>query len=241
MLALVGPNGSGKSTLLKLLSGALSPAAGSVRLDEVPIHSLSPRARARQIAVVAQELEALPSFTVEAMAGMGRSPYIGLFGSMGASDRRAVDRALVDAGAAPLRNRRFDELSGGEQQRATIAMALAQETPYLLLDEPTVHMDLTHQHSLLTLLRRMRAERGISVLAVMHDLNLAALFFDRIAVMQAGRLVAHGRAAQVMTDAVLRPVFGTVLTWIDHPEAGVPQVLLTGVEQPDGSRIAGKS
>jgi iron complex transport system ATP-binding protein len=226
MLALAGPNGSGKTTLLKLMTGSQVPAEGEVRLDGRPLSRLSSRQRAQRIAVVPQHVNPLLAFHVEALVGMGRTPHSGFFGTQTAADRRAVGEALLATDAAHLAARRFSDLSGGEQQRVVLAMALAQQTQYLLLDEPTVHLDLHHQHELLELLRRLHATRRLGILAVMHDLNLASLYFDRLAVLSEGRLIAHGPAA----DTLLRPevisVFRAPLTVISHPQAGVPQLLL---------------
>lgn len=226
MLALAGPNGSGKTTLLKLLTGVRAPQSGDVSLDGRPVSQFAPRELARQVAVVPQRVESSLMFTVRQMVGMGRTPYIGLLGPPKRSDREAVDSALEVTELRSLADRRFTELSGGEQQRVALAMALAQETRFLLLDEPTVHLDLHHQHELLELLRQLHRNRGIGVIAVMHDLNLAALYFDRLAVMERGRLVADGATGETMTRPEVLSVFRAPLSVVRHPEADVPQVLL---------------
>lgn len=225
-VALVGPNGSGKTTLLKMLSGAYRSELGSVFLDGTSLVRMKPRAIATRIAVVSQHVDPGLAFRVEELVMMGRIPYTGWLGSPGAGDRDMVQQALAAAELRPLAGRRFDELSGGEQQRVVLAMALAQGADYLLLDEPTVHLDLHHQYALLELLRRLNAERGIAILAVMHDLNLAALYFDRLAVLQDGHLLADGPAGEVLARPETLAVFQAPLRVISHPQTGLPQVLL---------------
>lgn len=226
MLALAGPNGSGKTTVLKLLAGDLRSQTGQVMLDGVDLRHQSPRARARRIAVVPQHVDPALGFPVRAVVAMGRSPYTGWFGTIGDGDRSAITRALEDTDVLSLADRPFNTLSGGEQQRVSLAMALAQDTSYLLLDEPTVHLDLQHQHQLLELLRHLQQQRGLGVVAVMHDLNLAALYFDTVTVLQHGRVVAAGQTGDVLRDPNALAVFGAPLRLIDHPDNGVPQLLL---------------
>lgn len=225
-LALAGPNGSGKSTLVRLLSGAAEPSRGRAELDGVHLRDMNSRARARRIAVVAQHVEPNLAFTVRELVAMGRIPYVGLLSGRQSSDRAAVERAMFETETSQLAGRRFNELSGGEQQRVMLAVGLAQETDFLLLDEPTVHLDLHHQHELLQLLLDLNRERGIGIIAVLHDLNLASLFFERVALLSAGRLVADGSSSDVLREEVLQPVFQAPLRVIAHPETGLPQVLL---------------
>jgi iron complex transport system ATP-binding protein len=187
---------------------------------------LSPRQRARSIAVVPQNVNGSLAFRVEDLVAMGRTPYAGLFGVRSTEDTRAVREALVATDTHDLAGRRFSELSGGEQQRVVLAMALAQETPYLLLDEPTIHLDLHHQHELLELLHRLRVERGLGILAVMHDLNLASLYFDRLAILSEGRLAAEGAPRDVLLRPEVLSVFQAPLAIVSHPQSGVPQLLL---------------
>lgn len=225
-VALVGPNGSGKSTLVRLLSGVARPCSGQASIDDTSLRSLRPRTLARRIAVVAQHLTPNLTFTVRQLVSMGRTPHIGLFSAQQQSDLLAVDRAMQDTDTLRLAERRFDELSGGEQQRVMLAVGLAQETDFLLLDEPTVHLDLQHQHDLLRLLMDLNGERNIGIVAVLHDLNLAALFFQRVAILSGGRLVGDGAPAEVVTQDVLQPVFQAPMRVIAHPVTGLPQVLL---------------
>jgi iron complex transport system ATP-binding protein len=226
MVALAGPNGSGKTTLLKILSGVRAPAGGSVTLDGVPLAQLGRRKVAQRVAVVSQHLDPKLMFSVESLVSMGRTPYQGLLGSTTQSDKAAIDDALQAAELTLLRHRRFGELSGGEQQRVMLAMALAQQADYLLLDEPTVHLDLHHQHELLELLRALHEHRRLGILAVMHDLNLAALYFEGMGLMQEGRLVADGPSADLLRRGDCLSIFQAPLKMVNHPEMGVPQVLL---------------
>jgi iron complex transport system ATP-binding protein len=181
---------------------------------------------AQRIAVVAQHVQPTLTFTVRQLVAMGRTPYIGLFSGASSADAEAVERALHETESLQLADRPFNELSGGEQQRVMLAVGLAQETDYLLLDEPTVHLDLHHQHDLLRLLVELNRRRSVGIVAVLHDLNLAALYFDRIAVLAAGRLAADGPPREVMSEEVLGPVFHAPLRVIQHPTRGLPQVLL---------------
>lgn len=226
MLALAGPNGSGKTTLLKLLSGILRPDVGTVTLNGIDIRRIPERQRARSVAVVPQQVEPRLAFTVEDVVTMGRTAYAHLFRPLTPSDRRAVREAMGATGLQHFAERSFNNLSGGEQQRVALAMALAQEAEFLLLDEPTVHLDLHHQHELLELLIRLHRERRIGVLAVMHDLNLSALYFERLAVMQSGSLVADGTPDNILGDDGHLAIFGTSLARTTHPQTGAVQVVL---------------
>jgi iron complex transport system ATP-binding protein len=211
LLALVGPNGSGKTTLIRILSGTLTPESGSVSFDGKPLADWRRVELARRVAVLPQHLELPAGFRVAELVAMGRTPHASrLFGST-ADDEAAVQRALTDADALPLAGRPGHELSGGERQRVLVAMALAQEPELLLLDEPTLHLDLSHQVALLQAIRRLRVRRGLTVLAVLHDLNLAAAFAPRVAVLDAGRIVADGPPQRVLTPELARRVFGVAL------------------------------
>lgn len=208
MVALLGANGSGKTTLLRLLSGALPADRGMVEVAGRPVAAWTRAALARRVAVLPQQLDLPDGFRAAELVEMGRAPHARrLFGST-ADDERAITRALADADALDLADRHPHELSGGERQRVLVAMALAQEPELLLLDEPTLHMDLAHQVALLRAMRRLQAERGLTVLAVLHDLNLAAAFAPRVVVLHAGRVAADGDPADVLTPDLVAGVFG---------------------------------
>jgi len=222
-VALVGPNGSGKTTLLRTLAGTLRPRSGKVELDGRPLDAFDPRSRARRIAVVPQMFATPFAFTAREVVALGRTPYVDAFGRPSAADRAAVERALALTGCTELAARPLSQLSGGERQRVLVAMALAQEGSVLLLDEPTVHLDPHHQRSTVELVGRLARDSGAVVLAVLHDLNLASALADRVVVMDAGRVVADGRPAEVLTAATVRAVFGEGLEV--GARDGVPFVL----------------
>jgi iron complex transport system ATP-binding protein len=225
-LALAGPNGSGKTTLLKLLSGIARPTRGRIDLASMDLRAYSARARARRIAVVSQHVNPALAFSVRHLVSLGRTAHVSTFGTLSRRDREAVERALIATETQQLAPRRFAELSGGERQRVALATALAQETDFLLLDEPTVHMDLHHQRELLETLLRQRQERGVAVVAVMHDLNLAALYFDRLVLLHEGHMVLDGPPGQVIGSSEFGRVFEAPFSVIAHPQTGAPQVML---------------
>ena len=208
VVALVGPNGAGKTTLLRVISGVLRPQRGQVLWQGKDMLHRPPRARARLVAVVPQSREGPLAFTVEQTVLLGRTPYMGWLGIPGPRDRRALEQALALADLTHLRHRRLFELSGGEQQRVLLARALAQETPLLLLDEPTTHLDLFYQAHFLGRVRRLARETHRAVLIVLHDLNLAALYADRVYLLARGRVFAQGPPTQVFTPARLEAVYG---------------------------------
>jgi iron complex transport system ATP-binding protein len=223
LVALVGPNGAGKSTLLRVLAGLLRPTAGSVAIDGADVLAMDRGAVARRVAVVPQVFETLFPFTVREIAALGRTARLGAFGSLGAEDRRAVDRALAELGSAELADRRIDRISGGERQRAVLAMALAQESEALLLDEPTAHLDPAHQRATLELVARLARDRRLAVVAVLHDLNLASALASRIVVLKDGVVVSEGDPREVLTAALVAQVFGAGLNVVTH--GGRPFVL----------------
>lgn len=211
LVALVGTNGSGKTTLLRLLTGILRPDAGEVSFDGRRVADWRRLDLARRVAVLPQQLDLPVGFRVAELVEMGRAPHARRLFASTEADEQAVIRALADADALDLADRFAEELSGGERQRLLVAMALAQEPDLLLLDEPTLHLDLAHQVALLTAIRRLRDQRGLTVLAVLHDLNLAAAFAPRIAVLDGGRVVADGTPAEVLSPDLVRRVFGVAV------------------------------
>ncbi len=229
ILAVVGPNGAGKSTLVRAVSGVLPTEGGHITIDGRPLHALSPQERARCLAVVPQTRQLPGMFTVYQTILLGRTPYLGWLGQASAQDHAQVRWALERADLTHLATRKVGELSGGEQQRILLARALAQAAPVLLLDEPTTHLDLQHQSSLLNLLRELVAEGRMAALIVLHDLNLAGLYADRVALLVDGRLQAIGTPAEVLTGSNLTSVFQIPIDVIPHPAYGTPLVLPDGV------------
>jgi iron complex transport system ATP-binding protein len=226
VLGLLGPNGSGKSTLLRLVSGVLHPGEGSVALGGKPIRALSRREMARTVAMVVPEGGRDLPFRVEALVLLGRSPYLGDLEWEGTEDRRIAREAMERAGVAHLSHRYFDELSLGERQRVLLAQGLAQEPKVLLLDEPVAHLDIHHQVEIHALLERLARERGVTILAVSHDLNLAAEYCDRLAVLSAGRVRAVGAPEEVITADLLREIYASRVLVDSNPVSGAPRVTL---------------
>jgi iron complex transport system ATP-binding protein len=207
MLGLLGPNGSGKTTLLRLLSGVLTPQQGQVLLQGRPLRVWGRRGAARRIAVVPQEMQLPFAYTVENMVLLGRTPFVNFLGSRGRDDRAVVLDAMQATGVDALAGRVFNQLSGGERQRVMLAMALAQQPELLLLDEPTAHLDIKYQIETLELVQRLNRERGVTVIAAMHDLNLAARYFTRLLLFQRG-IVADAGPAEVLEPRLLGRVYG---------------------------------
>ncbi len=217
LLALVGPNGSGKSTLLKLIAGVLRAKHGVVYLDLQEITKLPPREIARRLAALEQERHVGFDFTVREIVEWGRHPHRGRLAPWTERDERAVQNALTLMGLEALSGRLISELSGGERQRVFLAMALAQEPEVLLLDEPTAHLDLKYQLELLELIRRLVDDDGLTVVAALHDLNWAARYADRVAVLSQGRLVACGPPPEIFTPELIRKVWKVTVQVIESP------------------------
>ena len=219
---LVGPNGSGKSTLVKLLARQQPPAAGTVSLGGQAVDSLGDRAFARKVAYLPQFTPPAEGMTVRELASLGRFPWHGAFGRFGADDAAAVERALARTELARLAERLVDTLSGGERQRAWLAMMVAQDTGWLLLDEPTSALDIAHQVEVLAMIREFADERGVGVVVVLHDVNLAARFCDEIIALAEGRLVARGTADEIVTEDGLHAIYGIRMGILPHPGSGAP-------------------
>lgn len=233
LLAIIGPNASGKSTLLKLLAGLLPPASGAVLLDGQPVASLSLRERARRIAVVQQESPLLFPVRVLPFVLQGRHAYLRTLGFESEADLDVARQALAATRTTPLAERLMQELSGGEKQRVLLARALAQQPELLLLDEPTLHLDVGFQVQLLQLVQQLARREGYGVVLVSHELNLAAEFADNVLLLHQGRALRFGAPAEVMEREVLEQVFETELDVFLHPETGRARIVLRS--QADGS------
>ena len=220
--ALIGPNGSGKSTLLKGLARLMHPARGAVYLDGAAIHSLPTRQVARQLAILPQRAEAPGALTVRELVAYGRFPYQGFFGVATADDERQIEAALESTGIAHLADRLLGELSGGQRQLAWIAMALAQETELLLLDEPTTFLDMAHQLEVLEVLERLHRLRQRTIVMVLHDVNQAARYADHMVALVEGRIAASGTPHEILTVATLAEVFGIEAEVMMRTDANVP-------------------
>jgi iron complex transport system ATP-binding protein len=205
-LCLVGPNGAGKSSLLRCLTGLVEPTAGSVALDGEPLPGIERAALARVISVVPSQVDLPFSMRVEEVVQLGRIPHENPFTGATDADRAAADSALARVGIEGLRGRDVRELSMGERQLVLVAMAVAQGGRLIVLDEPTVHLDLRHQVEVLSLLERL-SDDGLTVLAVLHDLPLAAHFFERLVLLDRGRVVADGRPGDVLSPGRIRDVY----------------------------------
>lgn len=221
MVSIVGPNGSGKSTLLRGMSRLKKPMSGRVLLDETDIRAMSARQVARNLAILTQSPDAGPDLTVRELVFRGRYPHQGILQRVTAADIEAVEWAMAAADTAQFAARPLGSLSGGERQRAWIALALAQQPRVLLLDEPTSFLDISHQVEVMHLLRRLNHE-GITVVAVLHDLVLAARFSDRVIAMRSGRVEFDGPPRQVLEPVGLERVFGVPMMILTDPESGQP-------------------
>ena len=221
---LVGPNGCGKSTLLKTMSRLLPPRAGSVHIGELDVHSLAPRRAASVVALLPQQPTAPDGLLVGELVARGRHPHQGLFRPPSTQDRRAVEQACEETGIGALLNRDVSELSGGQRQRVWLAMTLAQDTPVLLLDEPTSFLDPAHAVAMLDLARR-QARAGKAVVMVLHDLNLAGQFSDAVVVMKDGRIIARGTPREALTEPVLAQAFGLRADVWEDPVTHAPLIV----------------
>ncbi|WP_424889657.1 ABC transporter ATP-binding protein [Streptomyces sp. XH2] len=221
----IGPNACGKSTLLRALGRLLKPARGTVLLDGEDLARIPTRAIAQSLGLLPQTPVAPEAITVADLVARGRQPHQRWWQQWSEADERAVADAMARTDTTALAERSVDELSGGQRQRVWIAMALAQETDLLLLDEPTTYLDIAHQVEVLDLVRRLNRERGRTVVAVLHDLNQAARYADHLVAMKAGRVVAQGRPADIVTADLVREVFGLQSVVVPDPVTGSPLVV----------------
>jgi len=225
LVNILGPNGSGKTTLLRVLVGLLRPSAGEIRLAGLRLGDYPRAALARRVAYVPQDTHSVLGFTVLETVLMGRSPHTGALGFETSGDWLAAREALRMTDTEPFAERGLDELSGGERQRVVIARALAQTPELILLDEPTAFLDIKHQHAIYGLLRRLVRERGMTVVCVSHDLNLAAAYGDDLILLDAGRVASAGDPAQVLRPEILSPVYDTPVEVRTDETTGRPYVL----------------
>ncbi|WP_050034180.1 ATP-binding cassette domain-containing protein [Halorubrum halophilum] len=240
LTGLVGPNGAGKTTVLRAIKGTLSPDAGEVQLDGDPTDSLSAREAGRRVASVPQETSLAFDFRVRQIVEMGRTPHLGRFDGHGPDDERAVREAIEAAGVARFADRAITEVSGGERQRVLLARALAQETPSLLLDEPTASLDVNHAVRTLELVRDL-VDDGRAALAAIHDLDMAARYCDRIVLLANGGVRAVGPPAEVLTADALRDAFDAEAFVGESPATGTPTVTAfdgtAGKDPPNPRRV----
>jgi iron complex transport system ATP-binding protein len=225
-LGLIGPNGCGKTTLLRVISGALPTMAGRVVVEGSDVREIGRRKLARIMACLLQDLSLDLAFTVREIVLMGRSPHLPRIGGETKRDFEVARHAMHLCDVSHLADRPITEMSGGERQRVLIAMCLAQEPRVLLLDEPTSHLDIGHQLSVLDLMAKLNRQTGVTVVAVLHDLNLAAEYCQRLLVLNEGRVAALGTPAEVLTAEMVSTVYGTTVLVERNPLSGKPHVVL---------------
>lgn len=216
MLGILGPNGAGKTSLLRILAGLRRPDAGAVALDGEDLRTMRRRSVARRLAIVEQSPEVHDDITVQETAALGRTPHRGTFAALDREDHAAIERALALTGMGLYRSRTWRSLSGGEQQRAQLARALAQDPEVIVLDEPTNHLDIRYQLDVLTLLSSLE----MTVITALHDLNLAARFCDRVVVLHGGGVQAAGPPVEVLTSELLRGVYAVDAVVETSPHTG---------------------
>lgn len=223
--SILGPNGCGKSTFLKALARLIAPASGQVHLSGDDIAKIDTRALARRLSILPQSPKAPEGITVSDLIRRGRTPWRGLLAPWSEEDTRICQQALEQVGLGELAERPIDELSGGQRQRAWIALVLAQNTPYLLLDEPTTWLDLAHQLEVLSLLQKRNRDHGTTVVTVLHDLNLAVRFSDHLILFGGHGLVAEGAPEEVITSENLQAAFSLKALVMPDPLTGRPMIV----------------
>ncbi len=221
-IAILGPNGSGKTTFLRVLCGVLPVTAGSVHINAHSLYSMKPRRRAQYVAVVPQKLEAVPHMTVRDFVLLGRYPHISWLGMYQEADYVAAEQAMQECDVTTFAARSLDALSGGELQRVLLARAFAQQSPILLLDEPSAALDVARMQELFSMLEKKRQE-GVLIISVMHDINLAALYATRLVGVQQGRVLFDGLVSEVFTQEQMCALYKAPLHVFAHPSTGVPQ------------------
>ena len=240
IVGLVGPNGSGKTTFLRIVGCTLAPDSGEVLIQGQDVSTLRPRDRARLVATVRQSPAVPPGFSALEVVLMGRNPYLGLLQWEGPEDVEVCRRTMELTNTWDFAHRQVSSLSGGELQRVFIARALAQETPLLLLDEPTAHLDISYQTVVFDTIDRIRRDTEITVLVAMHDLTLAAQYCTRIAALHRGRIHAFGEPSEVLKPQVVEEIFGAPVAIIEHPVHKTPVVLPVGraIEAKDDGNVS---
>jgi iron complex transport system ATP-binding protein len=219
---LIGHNGSGKSTLLKMLGRHHATSSGEVLLNQQPVGRWNSKAFARQVAYLPQQLPAAEGMTVRELVAIGRYPWHGALGRFGQEDRDRVEDAIAQVGLNAFAGRLVDSLSGGERQRAWLAMMVAQNSRCLLLDEPTSALDIAHQVEVLALIKALSQQRGLTVIAVLHDINMAARYCDHLVALRQGAMIAEGDAEAIMQAEVLGAIYGIPMGILPHPQGGAP-------------------
>ena len=222
--ALVGPNGCGKSTLLKALSRIKKPASGEITLIERTLSSFGNKEFARQLSLLSQILTTPEGVTVRRLVEYGRSPYVSHWGKLNANDKAIVETSMKEAGVMDLAETHVDSLSGGQRQRSWIAMVLAQDTPIVLLDEPTTYLDLSHQVELMNIMQKLN-RNGKTIVVVLHDLNQACRYCDNLVVLKHGELIDQGEPCDVLTEELLLDVFSLKAKVITDPISGAPMCI----------------
>ena len=222
MCVIQGTSGSGKSTLLKMLGRHQLPSEGDILLDGQPLESWSSKAFARKVAYLPQQLPQAEGMTVRELVAIGRYPWHGALGRFGVADREKVEEAIALVGLKPLAHRLVDSLSGGERQRAWIAMLVAQDSRCLLLDEPTSALDIAHQVDVLALVHRLSQQRGLTVIAVLHDINMAARYCDYLVALRGGEMIAQGTPSELMRSETLEHIYGIPMGILPHPAGAAP-------------------
>jgi len=220
VVGVIGHNGSGKSTLAKILSRQLQPQGGSLKVGGLPAQSFSTRQFACQVGYLPQQIPAAPGMTVQELVALGRYPWLGAFRTPGDVDRRQIERGMALTDVGSLADRLVDTLSGGERQRVWLAMLLAQDTRCLILDEPISALDIRHQVDVLGLVRQLCREHALSVIVVLHDVYMAGRYCDELIALRAGRIVARGNSAQLLTPEVLKTIYEVDMDVMIHPPTG---------------------
>ena len=230
-LGIIGPNGAGKTTLFRTISGILKPWNGNILYKDKDISRISPRDFALEVAVIPQILEVPFAFSVEEFVLMGRFPHTGRFETMDERDYKILEDTLNLTDTLPIRERKIHELSGGERQRTILAQGFAQEPQLLLLDEPTSHLDIAHQVQVLDLVKKLNKENGLTVIVVLHDLNLASSYCDRLILLKEGTIFKEGPPEDVLTYQNIEEVYKTLVVVRENPISLKPYILLVSEEE----------